>query len=508
MSVGRRVRKVETWRAAVRPVAWVTAGLAGCMAGCALLGNIVNTWLMEPRDIDQGSATAMLAAAIVTLVGAALLWSMSEANDGLGRRQATLSVALIWLATGVFGSLPYLFDARLAPADGLFEAVSGFTTTGATILSDIEGTASRTLLLWRSLTQWLGGMGIVVLFVAVFPSVGVGGRHLFRGEVPGPTSEGLVPRIRETSVQLWKLYTMLTLIQIAVMWLLGVGMFDAVCHSMTTLSTGGFSTYDASAAGLDSVAVEVAMSVFMLLAGVNFALYYSLFASGSIRSFLRSTELRVYAAVVAVFTITMAFAILPRHGNFLVSLQKSFFMVATTITSTGYGNGEDYMAYPGTGLALILLMMFVGGMAGSTAGGFKIVRVTLLIETAWAQLRSTFRPSVVQVIRMDGKAVPNSVLSEVGAFTVVYFAAMALGILLVTVTDGVSPQTAFGAMLTSLSNMGPAPYYQGSDNFASYSSTAKVVFCGSMVLGRLEFFTLLALLLPDFWSSFHPVSTR
>jgi trk system potassium uptake protein TrkH len=492
-------------------VALVIAGMALFQALCGAAGGLM-TLVGYTRPMDDGAIGVMFLSAAISAAAAAAGWyyGREEAGRKLSRRDATLAVALIWFGAGVFGGLPFVLGARMTPADAFFEAVSGFTTTGATILSDIEGTLSRPLVLWRSIIQWLGGMGIVVLFVAVFSSLGIGGKHMFRSEVPGPTAEGLQPRITETSLTLWGLYTGMTAVLALV--LAGIGwatpsrpgvpdmdLFQAVCHALTTMSTGGFSPMNASVGAFDSWLIEGVLSVAMLVAGVNFALYYTALRQGSLRAFARSTEFQVYVVVVLTMIVLLTFAILDNHDDSLAeAFRYALFMVATTITSTGFGT-DDYMAYNSTALMLVLLMMFIGGMAGSTAGGIKISRIVILAKTSWLQIRLAVRPAVVQTVKMDRRSMPPQVLTDVAVFFFVYMAFMAIGTMLVSITDGVPVQTAFGAMLTTLSNMGPAPFYVGTDNFASYSDVAKVWFSFAMILGRLEFFTLLALLLPDFW---------
>ncbi len=481
------------------------------MALCAVAGALMQL-VGFVRPMDRGGAAAMLASSAITAAAALLAWyfGRDQLPRKLSRRDATLAVALIWAGAGVFGALPFILGARLPAQDALFEAVSGFTTTGATILTDIEGTMSRPLLLWRSLIQWLGGMGIVVLFVAVFPNVGVGGKHMFKSEVPGPTAEGLQPRITETSITLWVLYTVLTLAQIAVLMLVGwlepvregvpkMDAFQAVCHALTTMSTGGFSPLNQSVGAFQSAQIEMVISVFMLIAGINFGLYYGALRKGSVTVFARSTEFRTYLSLVVCSVVLLTLAILDNHHqNPLEALRYATFMVATTITSTGFGT-DDYMAYSPAGLAIVLGLMFIGGMSGSTAGGIKVSRIVLLAKSSWRQIRQTVRPSVVQTVRMSGASVSDSVLAEVAVFFFVYIGFLGLGTLVITITDDTAVPAAFGAMLTTLSNMGPSPFYEGSDNFASYSVFAKVWFSLAMVLGRIEFFTLLALLLPDFW---------
>lgn len=486
-------------------------GIAVFMVICALAGLLMEL-LGFVRPLDAGAPLHLGVSALLTAIAAGLLawFGRTATNRHLSRRDATLAVALIWFGSAFFGGLPFVIGANLSFADAIFETASGFTTTGATILGNIEGTMSRPLLLWRSVIQWLGGMGIVVLFVAVFPNVGVGGKHMFRSEVPGATSEGLQPRITETSLSLWGLYSAITALQIAVLTAIGallptpegavkMDLFQAICHSLTTMSTGGFSTLDSSIAGFQSPVVELVIAAFMLVAGVNFGLYYGVLQTRSYRIFLRSTEFRVYTVGVAITTFALAFAILDVHdGKLWEALRFAIFMVATTITSTGYAT-EDAMTYSSPALMLVLLMMFVGGMSGSTAGGIKVERIVLLVGMTWAEIRRTVRPSVVQVVRINRQSVPQGTLAEVAVFFFVYLVAIFAGTGLICLFDGVSVPTAFGANLTALSNMGPAPFHDGPDNFARYSDPAKYYFAFAMILGRLEFFTLLALLLPDFW---------
>lgn len=487
-------------------------GMAVFMLACGVIG-VGMELVGYARPVDENGAVALLGSSALTFVAAFAGWRFGDSmedNRALSRRDATLAVALIWMGSGIFGGLPFLIGAQMSPADAFFEAISGFTTTGATIVADIEGTLSRPLLLWRSLIQWLGGMGIVVLFVAIFPNVGVGGKHMFRSEVPGPTAEGLVPRIAQTGLTLWGLYAAFTLAEILILWFLGwvtparegvptMDLFQAVCHSLTTMSTGGFSPMNASVGAFQSAAIEVVIAVFMLVAGVNFGLYYGALAGRNVRVFWRSTEFVAYVGLVAVAILLLTLGILPNHGGDpLKAARYALFTVATFITSTGYGT-DDYMAYSPSALSMVLVLMFVGGMSGSTAGGIKVSRVVLLAKAAWAQIRRSVRPSVVQVVRMSRKQVPPQVLHEVAVFFFLFMVFLLGGTVFVAYVDGTPVPTGFGANLTALSNMGPAPFYLEADHFAGYSDAAKVWFSLAMILGRLEFFALLALLLPDFW---------
>ncbi|MCB9677575.1 MAG: TrkH family potassium uptake protein [Alphaproteobacteria bacterium] len=522
---------VAMHRQVARPCGFVLLGMAAFMVLCALVGLVYDLFDLH-RDTRGGVPWMVACGAITGASGGAMVWWGQPARGvQLRRAEATLTTALVWTLAGVYGALPFVLDGGVPVADGIFEAVSGFTTTGATIVADIEGTLSRPVLLWRSVIQWLGGMGIVVLFIAVFPSLGVTGKHMFRTEVPGHSAEGLKPKITETSAALWRIYAAATVAEIAVLWALftwwvpktadthwAENLFDAVCHALTTLSTGGFSTKNASVAYFESGLVDYVISGFMLFAGVNFGLYYGALivraralregtpmerwrarARDTWNVFFRSVEFRAYCGGVAVMTVLLTIAILPNHhGNWLESLRYAFFMVATTVTSTGYGT-DDYMAYPSTGLGLILLMMLVGGMSGSTAGGVKVSRMVLLAENTWGQLRKSYRPNVVQVTRLGREIISEDVLNAVATFFFLYITTLCIGSVLIAYTDGVGIPTAFGAMLTSVSNMGPGPYYEGADNFARYTPIAKILFSFAMILGRLEFFTVLALFMPEFW---------
>jgi len=453
----------------------------------------------DPTRPQGGAAALALSAIIVSFVGlVAFIYGNRFVSERISRREALLAVSLIWIAAGACGAVPFMLGAGMSPADSFFESVSGLTTTGATVISDIEGRLSRPLLLWRSLIQWLGGMGIVVLFVAVFPNLGAGGKHLFRGEVPGTTAEGLRPRIAETSFTLWRLYGALTILEIALLKILGLDLFDAVCHAFTTMSTGGFSTLDSSVGGFNSAAIEYVIACFMLIGSVNYGLYYGLLRTGSWKSLFRNIEFRWYVMLVGVSVIVLTLLNLSVHDELLTSFRYSFFMVATTISSTGYGT-DDYSAYSSTALAVIVLIMFVGGCSGSTAGGIKVERAVLMGKQAIAQVQKSFRPSTVELVRMGKAAISTQVLADVASFFLIYMGCIAFGLLFVTSVEGIPIPTAFGAMLTCLSNMGPAPFHVGPDNFASYSAGSKLFFSLAMLLGRLEFFTLFALVLPGFW---------
>ncbi len=497
---GRRGR--GGYRAVARPTGIVVLGLGAAIAVCSVIGVVLDVVHPEASGRTGGSGALAVAAAVTLALGAAVFaYGRNHVSKSVSRREATLAVATIWVAAGICGGIPFVIGADMSPADAFFEAVSGLTTTGATVVSDIEGTLSRPLLLWRSLIQWLGGMGIVVLFVAVFPNVGIGGKHMFRGEVPGVSAEGLTPRIAETSFTLWKLYAAITGLEILALSLLGMDPFEAVCHAFTTMSTGGFSTRDASIAAFDSAAIEMTVAVFMYVGTVNYGLYFGLLKTGSVRVLLDNPELRAFVLLVVVSVVATTFSILPLHDyDVTEAFRYAFFQIGTFISSTGYVT-DDYMAYPAPIIAWLLVIMFIGGCAGSTAGGIKVERIVILAKQAGAQISRFFRPNVVRVVRMGRRAVSNEIAADVAAFFIVYLAATAAGVIAFAVLEDVPVPTALGATLTCISNMGPAPYHLDADNFAAYGPLAKTLGSFLMLLGRLELFTLLSLFVPDFWKT-------
>lgn len=522
--MSRRIQKRSKWRdfrGILRPTGVVLTGVALAQAACAIAGGAAEYWGTSVERSPWHAIGLFGAASLTGVVGIGLLiYGRRFETKTLTRREAVLAVVVIWLMAGFFGGIPFAMPGAwgpipdLGPAmplwDAFFESVSGMTTTGATVIGDIDGDVvkgsvgrrgglSAPILLWRSLIQWLGGMGIVVLFVAIFPSVGAGAKHMFKGEVPGTSAEGLKPRIAETSFTLWKLYAAFTLIEAVLLVLLGMTPFDAVCHSFTTMSTGGFSTSDASVGGWDSYSIEMVIATFMFLGSVNYGLYYALLRGRSLKAVFRNTELRAFGALCLVFVLVLTVGTLPQHhGDFIQSFRHAYFMVGTTMSSTGYGT-DDYMAYSQPMLFVVVLMMFIGGCSGSTAGGIKVERLVLMAKMSWAEFHESFRPAVVHVVRMGRNAVPSEILRDVAVLVAIYMGSLGVGVLFVVITDGVSIGTAFGATLSCLSNMGPAPWHSGPDNFSAYSPAAKIFFSLAMLLGRLEFFTMFALLVPDFW---------
>jgi trk system potassium uptake protein TrkH len=424
-------------------------------------------------------------------------------------RDGFLIVSLAWLVASFFGALPYVTSGSLAPVDAFFESVAGFTTTGSTVMTDIEG-QPRALLLWRSLTQWLGGMGIVVFTVALMPLLGIGGMQLFKAEVPGPVSEKVTPRVAETARQLWFIYVGLTGAEWIALMLAGMSPFDALCHSLTTLSTGGFSTQSASVGAYQSPAIEWIVIVFMILAGINFVLHYRLLR-GRVREALSDVELRYFLGVVCISTGVVLFSLLSGSGvgpqtadageglRFVDALRDAAFTCVSLVTTTGFATA-DFEGWPSLAVLVLLHLMVLGAMAGSTSGGVKSLRAIL----SFRAVRTTFmvaghRKAVRPAVRYSGKPVSPDVLAGVWTFFAVYFLLVALTAMLVA-ASGYDLLTAMSAGITAVGNVGPGLAAIGpTDHFAHFPAIVKLFLAGCMIAGRLELFTLLILLTPGFW---------
>jgi len=410
-------------------------------------------------------------------------------------RDGFLVVSAAWVLASLFGAMPYVLSGVLGPVDALFESVAGFTTTGSSVLTHVEA-VPRALLLWRSLTQWLGGMGIIVVTIAMLPLLRVGGMQLFRAEMPGPVTDKLTPRIADTARRLWLIYVGLTALALASLLLAGLEPFDAVCHALTTLATGGFSTRSASIGAFHLPAVEWVVIVFMLLAGTNFALHYRIFAGRAVRA-LADGELRLYLLLVGAGTLAVAW-LLRGSGADEPALRTALFQVVSLVTTTGFATA-DYALWPALAKFLVLPMLVVGGMAGSTSGGLKTLRLLIGLRTLRAFLLRLVRPFTVRPVRYAGRAVGDDVVSAVAVFFMAYFG-LAVVAGAVVAAGGYDPLTALSAALTALGNVGPGLGAVGpAETFAPLSAAAKIALCFCMIAGRLEIFTLLVLFDPHFW---------
>ncbi len=448
-------------------------------------------------DRDGVHTAFLVSSALSGGLGGILLAGARGRSPELTHREGFAVVTLGWVLFGVVGALPYRWSGAVPSAvDAVFESVSGFTTTGATILTDIEA-LPRSLLLWRALTHWLGGMGIIVLGLAILPVLGVGGMQLFRAEVPGPTADRLRPRIQDTAKLLWGVYVGLTAAEIVLLMLGGLTWFDAVCHAFATMATGGFSTRNASVGAFGSAYVDAVVTVFMLLAGINFALHHAAL-TGRWRKALRNEELRAYLALAGGATLVTAAANAGTFASVAENLRYSAFQAVSILTTTGFGTA-DYETWPFLCQVLLVLLMFVGGSAGSTGGGMKVSRVLLILKHAWAQVWSLIHPRGVRVVKLDGDPVPSEVLQGVLGFFALYLVVVGAGALGMAAL-GVDPVTSVASVVACVGNIGPGLGGVGpADNYAHLPQLGKALLTFCMLVGRLELFTVLVLFHPNAW---------
>jgi trk system potassium uptake protein TrkH len=452
-------------------------------------------WCLSREELRAG--IAFLTSAALTGGFGALLWRNGNTEGELYRREGVLIVVGAWVLASLTGAIPYFLSGVLThPADALFESASGFTTTGATVLTNIEA-AGHPILFWRSFTQWLGGIGIVVLFVALLSELGPGARFLFKLEVPGPKAEVLHARVRDTAIALARIYLILSVAEVSLLSLSGLDLFDALTHTFSTVSTGGFSPHPESIARF-SPAVQIIVMVFMLAAGVNFSLYYAMVRRRDL-SVLRDEELRSYlllavASAVTVVTVLFIAGIGPAPRVVL----DAVFQVVSILTTTGFATA-DFAEWPTLARSVLVALMVFGGCAGSTAGGLKVIRAIIGWKAAMREVRLTFSPNSVIAIVAGRDAVPEESVRSVVSLIVLWLGAWGAGAVLLSV-GGIDLVTAATAAIASLSNIGPGLDAVGPlGDFSFFAPWQKLVMAVLMLLGRLEFFALLALSLPQFW---------
>ncbi len=468
-----------------------------------LLMLLVGAMMLPPLalaivDGDGASITAYaVSSAAAAAVGTLLRWLGGGAVDEIHRKDALGTVTLTWLCLGIFGGLPFVIDGSIPDVPGaIFESVSGFTTTGATVVSDIEG-LSRATNLWRCEMHWFGGMGIVVLFVAVFPQLGVGAKHLFRSEVPGPITEGLRPRIKETALTLWWIYAALTALATGLLFAAGLPIYDAILHAMTTLGTGGFSSRGASVGAYENPMVDWIIIVFMFLAALNFGLYYGIIR-GRWREFFRNYEFRFFLVVNLVVAGVVALSIRDTHAAPLDTVRHALFQTLAVTSTTGLMT-EDFDAYPNVARYLLFLCMFMGGCAGSTAGGIKASRVYVLFKVAIGEVRALVNPNEVSSVRVGQSAIPMTITWGIVVFVTTYLMIFGAASLLM-VAHGMDLVSGMSATVACLSSVGPGLAKVGpTQNFGFVPGSAKLILCMCMIAGRLEIFALLAVFTPESW---------
>jgi trk system potassium uptake protein TrkH len=418
--------------------------------------------------------------------------------EHISHREGIAIVAIGWTAIGFFGAFPFYLGAEFNTfVDAFFESVSGFTTTGSSILTNIEA-VSKGLLFWRSFIQWLGGMGIIVLSVAILPFLGVGGMQLYKAEVPSPVPDKLKPRIRDTATVLWKVYALISLAQVLLLMIGGMNLYDALCHAFTTMPTGGFSTKNASIAHFDSVYFDTVIIIFMLMAGINFSLHYQ-FLRGKPLAFWRDSECRFFLGSVLILIFIVTFNI---YGTVYETIGRAFrygaFQVVSIVTTTGYATA-DYELWPAMSQLILLLCMFLGASAGSTGGGMKCLRVMLALKFCYKELFSLIHPRAVKHIKIGGMPVHEDVVRSVLGFMGLYVGLFAFSSVLIA-SMGVDLVTSVASVAATIGNIGPGLGMVGpTDNFAHIPYLGKWVLIWCMLLGRLEIYTVIILFVPEFW---------
>lgn len=436
--------------------------------------------------------------AAVVFVGGLYLLATRNVRGGLSSKSGFLLVTMSWLGAAAIGALPFVLSGWIPSyADAFFETMSGFTTTGATILTDIEALPAS-LLFWRSLTHWLGGMGIIVLTVAILPLLGVGGYQIMKAEAPGPSVDRLTPKITETAKILWFIYLGLTVLETALLMLGGLSLYDALTHTFGTLATGGFSPKAASVGHYASPFVQIVVTVFMIGAGINFILYYRLLV-GQFRLIRENTEVKAYLGIFAVATVGMAVVLVGRtYASFGESLRYAAFQAASILTTTGYATA-DFAQWPALAQMVLFSLMFIGGSAGSTGGGIKVVRIVTVIKQGFNEMRYLLHSRGVFTIRLNGQPVRKDIVYSITGLAFLYIF-MLLVTAIVVATGGHDLVTSFTTALATLGNIGPGFGGIGPvESYAFFQDYIKWYLSFIMMLGRLEIYTVLVLVTPDFW---------
>ena len=485
---------------------------------CHLVGNVVRVCgalmalpILVSLIMRSGDTMPLVLSMLIALAVGTALSLIQPHRDTLRAREGFAIVAFSWIIVSFLGGLPFFFSGYVPSlVDCFFETVSGFTTTGATILTDVEALPAG-LLFWRSFTHWAGGMGVLVLSLALIPKMGARSIHLMRAESPGPSTDKLVPRVANNAKILYEIYVALSLFMVAALLFCRMNLYDAVVHMFGAAGTGGFGTYGNSIAHFDSVAVDIVTGVFMALFGVNFSIYYFLIHRNW-RAAFGNSELRWYWIILLGASVLIAINIMPlagqgfysmsenppTDGSFFTALRYSFFQVSSVMTTTGYATA-DFNLWPQFSRVLLVVIMFIGASAGSTGGGMKVIRLQLLVKSMVRDIRRTVHPKSVNTVKLDGHTVDESILSGVQGFFFAYMAVLLLSTIIVSL-DGFSFETNFTAVVATLSNIGPGLGMVGpTGNFSAFSDLSKIVLSLCMLIGRLEVFPILMLFSRSAW---------
>lgn len=470
--------------------------------GFLLILNGIAMLTAIPFSLYYGSddISAILISGIITASTGSLLWFLikSDPDEDISKRDGYLIVALGWIFSSIFGTLPFIIHGSIPSfTDAFFETMSGFTTTGASILKDIE-VVPQGLLFWRSMTHWLGGMGIIVLSLAILPILGIGGMQLFQAEVAGPSKDKIHPRVTETAKRLWGIYIILTVAEVILLLLGDMNLFDSICHSFGTVATGGFSTKNTSIAYYNSPYIEYVVIIFMFISGTNFTLHY--FAlKGKALNYFKDDEFRFYLFfVLIIVSATALYLIIHNSQGTESAFRDSAFSIISILSSTGFVT-VNYEGWAKFFPEIFLILLLIGACAGSTSGGVKIIRYELLIKNSLNELKKLIHPSAVIPVRHNGKAVSNDIISKVAAFVMLYMIIFIVASVLLSII-GLDLTSSMGAVAACLANIGPGLGSTGPmTNFSEVPVPGKWILSIVMLLGRLELFTIIILLSPSFW---------
>jgi len=426
------------------------------------------------------------------------LYVKKNKKNSMSSRDGFLFVTMSWIIASLIGALPYYFSNSIPTmAEAYFETMSGFTTTGASILTNIEG-LPKSMLFWRALTHWLGGMGIVVLTVAILPLLGIGGLQLIKAEAPGPTVDKITPRITETAKLLWYIYLGYTVLETILLMLAGMNLFDATTHTFATLATGGFSTKNGSVGQFNSAYIDGIITTFMVLAGINFTLHFRIL-TGRFKYLFRDTEVKVYLAIFFIASLIITFT---TFGTVYSTLSEAFryssFQVASIITTTGFATA-DYLKWPPISQAIIFLLMFIGGSSGSTGGGIKVIRIITLFKQGFHEMKYLLHPRGIFTLKISNTPVKKDIVYAISGFFFLYII-MLLIVTIVVTASGIDIFTSFTTALATVGNIGPGFANVGpSENYSFFSPAIKWFLSFAMLVGRLELYTVLVLFTPMFW---------
>lgn len=448
----------------------------------------------------QQDTIILLVSFAITFFSGIILYlpTRQHRRDDVRHREAFIIVALTWTAISLFGCLPFILSGTLSSfTDAYFESMAGFTTTGASVITDIEA-VPRGILFWRCMTQWIGGMGIIVFALAVLPLLGTGGMQLFKAEVPEINVDKLRPRIIDTAKALWIIYIVLTVTDASLLFTAGMDLYDSICHAFTTMATGGFSTKNASIAYFRNPSIEYITSIFMLFAGVNYSLYFYVFKGDFLRLW-RSNEFRFYISVTIISVLLIAAFLWKNSYNSITdSLRYSLFQVASIMTTTGYATA-DYEQWAPFAQVLLILLMFFGGMIGSTGGGIKQIRILLMIKQGFREMYQLIHPRAITAVKIDEKFLDKEILGSIWGFVFLFLGICTIATIAMAAT-GLDIITSSTTVISAMSNVGPAFGIAGpSENFASIPIIGKWILIFCMFTGRLEIYTVLILFIPQFW---------